>query len=104
MQYSEKLQKLFTLGRDGLMESKKLDYADGTKLDQINLVASYKTNINNRLKINTLVHQISNDTNDSDGTQIVEIGETILTILIKDFDLSNSICINSSNVLNSGIV
>ena len=68
-------------------------YHSQIQFDDINIVDAYY----NRSESDTMHINVTDSTIFSDGTQIVEIGETILTILIKDFDLSNSICINSSN-------
>ncbi len=51
------------------IESKNMNYADGSKLNQINLTGSYKTTLDKSINVNTLLHYISNN-QESDGTLI----------------------------------
>lgn len=55
------------------VESKKQKYNDGSNLNQINSVFSYKTKNSNNLKYNTLVHYIANNA-DSDEAIITLVG------------------------------
>jgi len=63
--YSIMKEKGYTV--EFALESKNQNYTDGSKLNQVNIVASYKTYIENNVKINGLLHYISNNAPSNGG-------------------------------------
>jgi uncharacterized protein (TIGR02145 family) len=78
-----------------LLSTNKIIYYSQFQFEGISIIAAF---YNHNASDTTLINVIdSTSTIYSDGSHLIEIGESIITIIIKDFNLNNDVCINSSN-------
>lgn len=85
------------------LEDKSIDYAN-TKINQINLVSSYKTYISDNVKVNTLIHYASNSRSQSNTIYVPLVALTYISHSNLNVGLETAYSMYDSQALSSKVL